>query len=131
MVNVDHWPRQRIEKVSREHLHVARKHDKIHLQFTHQRELLCLSRGFRLRRERHMMKRESVATSGIREIQVISNHRHQFAGEFTRAPAERQIVKTMVRLRNKHRDARALRGRNQSGMHAERGSKRSKAVSIR
>jgi hypothetical protein len=36
---------------------------------------------------------------------VISDHRHQLPGEFTSAPTECQIVKTVVSLRNKHRDA--------------------------
>ena len=66
------------------------------------------------------MIRQPVTTRGGFEVKVVGDNGDEIAGVFAGFPAEREIMETMVKLRDKHRHSRPMRGGSDARLHTER-----------
>jgi hypothetical protein len=119
VVDVDDRTVATLEKVIRQHLHVAGEDDEFDAVFAQQRQLPRLRGGLGFRRHRHVNERESIPLRHRREVGMVADDEDDIAGEVARAPPEAKVVEAVVRLGNEQGDPGAVGRRGDAHVHAE------------
>ena len=120
VMNIDHRTAESLKKIIRQHLHVAGENNQLDVEFEKQRKLARLIIGFRGGSDWNHMIRQPVATCSDFEVGVVGDNGNEIAGVFAGFPAEREIMETMVKLRDEHRHTRPMRGGSDARLHTER-----------